>query len=438
MNGGSPGPASSAPANLRDPPRWQSALVIVSLSLLSLLVLLPAGCTLLLGSAVVVLAVSAQQLEAVGALAPEAFAASVYLMVAMLGLASVVWARESLGRLTRGPAVPGLGMLPAARGAWGARHPWLSAGLACGIADLALIPTERLHLVDVPTGLVGALILTTAVLVEVGLAYALVRACYRLFRATWRLTRRSSFAAGAVTAGSLSAALAAYVFASALSLLGTALASEVPTQSRAPCTSPALTCARQALEAAARTPSAPALPPPETQDAFSACVEELYRDDPIRGNARNDALRDARFRVSNPEEAADVVEDTLIEVCLNAERFGDVRGYFIRSVRNNVVKAARRQRRFCALEPESPDWLPDGCVARTVEQEYVQAEMQAAVHDALCSLDRGDRTVIELRVWKRLSHREIATKLGMTEAAARQRYLRAKEALRSEFSLRCR
>lgn len=416
-------------------PRWQAALVAVALSLFSLVVLVPAGGTLLLVGSAAVMVGAAHWLDAVGAFDPAAFGASVYLAAAVLALTATAWVRGEVAVRWRGPRLAPL--LPQ-RSSWIADHPWLGTAAACGVADLALIPAARF--VGVPRGVLGAAVLASAALAEIGIFCLLVRAAHLFVRGLWRLTRRSSFAAGAVTASSFLAALGAYLFASALTAFAATLPGAHAVQTP-PCDRPALTCARELLESVSRprsTTSAPSLPTADERETFTACVEELRRDDPIRGNAYLDAIRIARMRVHDPAEAEDVVQDTLLEVCQHADRLGDVRGYFIRSVTNNAGRVMRRRRRECAVEPESVDWAPDRCIAHTVEQLYVQAEMQAATHDALCSLGRRDRTVIQLRVWEGLSHQDIARKLGWSEAAARQSYSRAIKALKEELELRCR
>lgn len=435
MNEGSSKPGPSAPRYTSAPPLWQSALVAVSLALFVLLVVAPVSGTALIAYTGIVLWGSAQGLNSVGALDAGAFEVAAYLSAVVLSFATGAWTFRKLRSLWR----PASFAAASTQGSWAVRHPWLTAAAVCGVIDFVLVPLDRARIVDIPDAIVGAGILTTAALAEIAAVYLVARGLYLSLRAIWRLTRRSPFAAGAVAAGSLSAALAAYLFASALAAIGSLLAASTPAAPSTPCTKSAMTCSRELLTSAARLPtSTPGLPAPEPRTAFSACVEELHRDDPQRGNAYLDALKEAERRTPNPEEAKDVVHDTLVEVCLAAERIADVRSYFYRSVMNNVGKSARRYRRYCPLVPEPVDWPVDGCVVRSVESQYIQAELQASAHDAMCSLDRGDRSVIVLRVWENLPYQEIGQQLGLTEAAARQRYHRALDALRSEFSARCR
>jgi RNA polymerase sigma-70 factor (ECF subfamily) len=60
----------------------------------------------------------------------------------------------------------------------------------------------------------------------------------------------------------------------------------------------------------------------------------------------------------------------------------------------------------------------------------IRAEMKIRMQDALDSMDRLDREVLALRHFEQLSRAEIATLLGISEAAAGKRYLRALERLK--------
>jgi RNA polymerase sigma-70 factor, ECF subfamily len=60
----------------------------------------------------------------------------------------------------------------------------------------------------------------------------------------------------------------------------------------------------------------------------------------------------------------------------------------------------------------------------------IRAEMKIRVHDALDSMSPLDREVLALRHFEQLSRAEIAQVLGVSEAAAGKRYLRALERLK--------
>ena len=60
----------------------------------------------------------------------------------------------------------------------------------------------------------------------------------------------------------------------------------------------------------------------------------------------------------------------------------------------------------------------------------IQAEMQRRLQEAITQLDEDDREVILMRHYEMLANQEVAAALGLTEAAASMRYLRAVRKLR--------
>lgn len=60
----------------------------------------------------------------------------------------------------------------------------------------------------------------------------------------------------------------------------------------------------------------------------------------------------------------------------------------------------------------------------------IQEELQRRLRDAIGQLDEGDREVILMRHYESLANQEVAEALGLTEAAASMRYLRAVRRLR--------
>jgi RNA polymerase sigma-70 factor (ECF subfamily) len=67
---------------------------------------------------------------------------------------------------------------------------------------------------------------------------------------------------------------------------------------------------------------------------------------------------------------------------------------------------------------------------RTPASAAIQHEMERRLHLAIAELDEDDREVILMRHFEQLSNQEVAAGLGLTEAAASMRYLRAMRRLR--------
>jgi len=57
--------------------------------------------------------------------------------------------------------------------------------------------------------------------------------------------------------------------------------------------------------------------------------------------------------------------------------------------------------------------------------------MERRLHAAIAELDDTDRDIILMRHFEQLSNQEVAEALGLTEAAASMRYLRAMRRLRA-------
>ena len=63
----------------------------------------------------------------------------------------------------------------------------------------------------------------------------------------------------------------------------------------------------------------------------------------------------------------------------------------------------------------------------------IRQELQRRLDSAIAALDEDDREVILLRHREQLSNQQVAEALGLSEAAASMRYLRAVRRLRAEL-----
>lgn len=422
---------------------WQSTLAALSLALASIVVAFPIGASALLVWAAVLALAGAGTLKALGALDPASVLYGVALSAFLLGSAGVVSAVNGLGALmTRRQPRPPQGLPPKPGSSWMLRHPWLSLFAIALLIDGGMAPLEAAHVMSLPGAVIAAGIVTGASLLVLFAAVASVRLWWLCVRGLGTASRRSSFVAGVVTTGSLLVTVAALFLGRAASQSGDALAALAPAARTPGCTGAPIDCWRASLQPPTR-PAIPgqagaALPSSEPSDEFGDCVQELRRDDPVRGNAYKDAIREAAVYARNPDDAADVVNDMLLAVCQRTVRPVDVRSYFIQSVRYNAWKVAKRKRRSCPLDPEVPDEPVDGCIARSPDQQYARVRMVDAMHVALCELDPVEQDIIELRFVDDLSHRQIGDHFGWSETAARQRYHRAVTKFGDAFKQRCR
>ncbi len=150
-------------------------------------------------------------------------------------------------------------------------------------------------------------------------------------------------------------------------------------------------------------------------------------------------------------DASDVVQEVLLEA---SKRLDD----YLRNpnmpfplwlrhlAKDHIIDAHRRHRQAQKRgvdreQPIVPAALADHSsvelAAQFLDQEMtpasaaIQQEMQNRLHLAITNLDDNDREMILMRHFEQMSNQEVAESLGLTEAAASMRYLRALRRLRS-------
>jgi RNA polymerase sigma-70 factor (ECF subfamily) len=149
-------------------------------------------------------------------------------------------------------------------------------------------------------------------------------------------------------------------------------------------------------------------------------------------------------------DASDVVQDVLLEASrrLDAYLANPVMPFhlWLRHIaKDHLIDAHRRHRaQRRGVDREQP--LVPAALAgrssvelaaqlmdreRTPASAAIQHEMERRLHRALVELDDGDREVLLMRHFEQLSNQEVAAVLGLTEAAASMRYLRAMRRLRA-------
>jgi RNA polymerase sigma-70 factor (ECF subfamily) len=150
-------------------------------------------------------------------------------------------------------------------------------------------------------------------------------------------------------------------------------------------------------------------------------------------------------------DASDVVQDVLLEASRRlADYLRDPAMPFhlwLRHIaQDHMIDAHRRHRQAQrrSLDREQalvPAGLADASsvelAGRFIDQELTPAtaalrrEMEKRLHGALAELEEGDREVILMRHFEQLSNQDVAAALGLSEAAASMRYLRAIRKLRA-------
>ena len=155
--------------------------------------------------------------------------------------------------------------------------------------------------------------------------------------------------------------------------------------------------------------------------------------------------------VARRVDASDIVQDVLVEANQRLTEYlkkPDMPFHlWLRHLaQDRIIDTHRRhrqaQRRSIDKEQpiQRPAWADQSSVQlvaqlidtdRTPASAAIQQELQRRLTDALAELAEDDREVILMRHHEQLSNQEVAAALGLTEAAASMRYLRALRKLRA-------
>jgi RNA polymerase sigma-70 factor, ECF subfamily len=187
----------------------------------------------------------------------------------------------------------------------------------------------------------------------------------------------------------------------------------------------------------------------DAQTGDSAAVDRLlgrFRE-PLRQviNLRLDPVLGRRV------DASDIVQDVLIEANQRLTEYlknpaMPFHLWLRHLAQDRIIDTHRRhrtaQRRSIDKEQpiQRPAWADDSSaqlVAQLVDAEQTPAsaaihqELQRRLTDALAQLDADDQEIILMRHHEQLSNQDVAAALGLTEAAASMRYLRALRKLRA-------
>ena len=159
--------------------------------------------------------------------------------------------------------------------------------------------------------------------------------------------------------------------------------------------------------------------------------------------------------VSHRVDASDVVQDVLINASQRLREYLDnpelpFHLWLRQIARDRVIDAHRRHRASARRSVDRERGLNAGGagavfddrsslalaaqlrdVALTPAAEALRRELQSRFHSVLLRMDESDREIILLRYFEQLSNGEAAQALGLSEAAAGMRHLRALRRLRA-------
>lgn len=192
-----------------------------------------------------------------------------------------------------------------------------------------------------------------------------------------------------------------------------------------------------------------------TQELLAAAQRDPAAADALLAEHREPLRRAVAVRLdpalARRVDASDVVQDVLIEAHRRLQEYLKNPtmpfGLWLRQLaKDRVIDAHRfhRQAQRRSLDREQSvqpaPWADASSVQllaelidpeRTPGSQAVQRELESKLHQALHQLDEIDREIILLRHQEQLSNQDAASELGLSEAAASMRYLRALRRLRA-------
>ena len=147
------------------------------------------------------------------------------------------------------------------------------------------------------------------------------------------------------------------------------------------------------------------------------------------------AVFNAAYRLlGQPEEAADVTQETFIRAYQALERYQrdkPLAPWLCRIAINLALNRLKQQRPALSLDDdpaEAPLEIPDLSVEP--QTQLLQQERQERLRQAILALPPEERTIIELRHFQEQSYEEIAGSLNLSLANVKSRLFRARQKLR--------
>lgn len=152
---------------------------------------------------------------------------------------------------------------------------------------------------------------------------------------------------------------------------------------------------------------------------------------------KNELYRLALRITLSREEAEDVVQETMIKVWNNRERWNDIdsiEAYCLTVCRNLALDALRKKENLHESIDEkmmqSPNFATHNLQDRIIQQERVQI-----VRKLVDALPEKQRSCMQLRDFEGKSYKEIATILNISEEQVKVNIFRARQAIKQRFSI---
>jgi RNA polymerase sigma-70 factor (ECF subfamily) len=145
--------------------------------------------------------------------------------------------------------------------------------------------------------------------------------------------------------------------------------------------------------------------------------------------------------LGNPSEAEDISQQVFLRIWRHARRYrpdAKFTTYLFTITRNLVFNEARRKKRRKEIssderEESSHTGMPDD-PSRRPDAELLQAELRAAVDQAIAALPEQQRMAVVLRRYEQMPYEEIADVLDLSVSAVKSLLFRARTTLRDSLS----
>lgn len=179
----------------------------------------------------------------------------------------------------------------------------------------------------------------------------------------------------------------------------------------------------------------PLPPPPASDPAVNACLDELLERPPSDVATAFDPFV-LRVQGSHPFLALDelkaLVVDTMLEVCLAHDRatFESLRAIFLTKLDQRATDRSRRERKSCEL-------LPQYAACQLAPAAWMRDPELDALHDMLCGLKENERMILALRVLMGYRFAEIGAALQIGEDKAREIFNNTRRRLKRQLEARC-
>jgi len=158
-----------------------------------------------------------------------------------------------------------------------------------------------------------------------------------------------------------------------------------------------------------------ASPRRQIAEAYDACAAGLYRY--------------ALMILADPGAAEDALQQAFTKLVSMGDRIGEIgfcEGYLRKAIRNECYNILSRKRRRDEYESGSAQFL----VTAEAENAKPDKEQQHAVENALRALPADQREVVHMKVYEKMTFRQIAESLGVSINTAASRYRYAMDKLR--------